>query len=225
MKNSVNIARILIAGSLAFTSCTKDLKNDISNLKKNAAAQHSKIDSIAERMDNIDIILGANEPITVTTTFADDNNSTRTIKGTYSFKSSNNVTQFARAQEDGSYLIHVERYLGIYSEERVSVLFRYDPASKEITQKEVVHEWDDADSYFDNASYGDYYANHEGLSINISVNNFNTTTGEISLAVAASGNADYATLMHYYNRSPNNTPYSTSFSFTGKVKIFPYSGN
>jgi len=225
MKNSANIARILIAGSLFFTSCTKDLKNDISDLKKGATAQHRRIDSIAGRIDSIDIILGANEPITVTTSFADNNNGTRTIKGTYSFKSNNNETQFARAQADGSYLVFVKRFQGIYSNERASVFFRYDPATKSVSEKQVIHQWDDADGYLDFAAYGTRYAGHEGLSINITVNSFNVATGAISLNVSASGNADYANLMHYYGESPSITPYSTSISFEGKVKIFPYSDN
>lgn len=215
-----------MSGSLAFTSCTKNLKDDISDLKKEVDSLHMSNDSIAGRLNGIDILLGANEPITATTTFTDNNNTTRTVKATYKFKAGNNGTQYARANEDGSYSIGIERFSDVEWYEGAEVEFRYHPGTKAVTAKKVYHYWDDNDIYQDRAYYGLVYETHEGLTINITVNSFNTTTGDISINVSASANADYATAVRDWNYCPNSGhPYSTTFSFTGKLKVFPYSGN
>ncbi|MGE5107273.1 MAG: hypothetical protein ACM3H8_07000, partial [Sphingobacteriales bacterium] len=58
MKNSTMILSALVAGATLFSSCTKNLKNDIKDLKQEVA--------------DIQGSLGSNEPITATTTFVDD---------------------------------------------------------------------------------------------------------------------------------------------------------
>lgn len=216
------IAGVFIAGSLALTSCTKDLKNDINDLKTKTASQHGQIDSLANRLDSVDIILGFNEPIIVTTTFTDNADNTRTIKDTCSFKRNDNGSQYARERADGSYNIYIQRWGGLWSDEEVYVSFRYNPATKTISEKKVLHVWNDADDYYDRADYGNAYSTDPGLTINITVNSFNLTTGQISLNVSASGDADYARLMYYNGDAPNDKPYSTSLSFNGKVKVFAY---
>ncbi|MDF2191524.1 hypothetical protein [Paraflavitalea sp. CAU 1676] len=226
MKKPAIILGIIMSGSLAFTSCTKDLKNDISDLKKEVDSLHSSNDSIAGRLNGIDIILGANEPIVATTTFTDNSNATRTIKSTYKFKAGNSSTQVARGYADGTYEIYIERFGDVEWDEGAAVRFRYNPTTKAITEKRVYHYWDNADAYQDRAYYGEGYDTHEGLTINITVNNFNITTGEISLNVSASGNADYATAVYNWGYAPaNGKAYNTAFTFAGKVKVWPYSGS
>jgi len=226
MKKPVIILGILVSGSLAFTSCTKNLKDDISFLKKEVDTLNRSNDSIAGRLNGIDILLGANEPIIATTTFTDNDNKTRTVKGTYKFKAGNYGTQYAEGNSDGTYSIYIERFSDVEWYEGVEVVFDYNPATKAITNKRVYHYWDDADPYRDRAYYGAGIDTHEGLAINLTVNSFNLTTGDISINVNATASAAYAAAVNPWGYCPNNNqPYSTTFSFAGKLKVFPYNGN
>ncbi|MDF2191522.1 hypothetical protein [Paraflavitalea sp. CAU 1676] len=221
MKKPVILFGMLVAGSLAFTSCTKNLKDDVSDLKKEIDSLNKSNAELEGQVGGIEIILGANEPITATTTFTDNNNATVTVKDTYKFKAGNSSTQYAKGNSDGTYRIYIERFSDVEWYEGARVEFVYNPTTKEITQKRVRHYWDSPDNYNDNADYGTISPTHSGLQINITVNNFNATTGEISLTVAASGDATYSGLETYYSPNPGK-PYSTSFAYTGKVKVFPY---
>jgi len=221
MKKPVILFGVLMAGSLAFTSCTKNLKDDVSDLRKKMDSLTKSNAELEDEVGGMEVILGANEPITATTTFTDNNNATRTVKDTYKFKSSNYYTQRAKANSDGSYDIYVERFSEMNWNEGARVMFRYNPTTKEITGKQVRHYWDDEDNYNDRATFGYIEPDHAGYRIDIAVNSFNTTTGEISLNVSASGDADYAAAIDYNAPNPGK-PYNTNFSFKGKVKIFPY---
>lgn len=221
MKKRVILFGMLMAGSLAFTSCTKNLKDDVSDLRKKMDSLTKSNAELEGQVGGIEVILGANEPITAITTFTDNNNATQTVKDTYKFKASNYYTQYARANSDGSYNIYIERFSEMYWNEGALVKFTYNPTTKEITEKRVYHYWDDQDKYYDRAAYGYWELNHSGVQINITVNSFNATSGEISLNVSASGNADYSAAIGSDAPNPGK-PYNTNFSFIGKVKIFPY---
>lgn len=189
MKKTAILFGMLVAGSLAFTSCTKNLKDDVSDLKKEMDSLVKSNADLEGQVGGMEVILGANEPITAITTFTDNNNDTRTIKETYKFKSSNNQTQYAKVSNDGKYRIYIERYGNYGWNEGAVVQFVYKPSTKEISGEIVRHYWSDEDNYTDRAYYGEVQADHSGLKIDIIVNEFNTSTGEISLKVTASGTA------------------------------------
>jgi hypothetical protein len=198
MKNSVIILGALLTGSVFFTSCTKDLKNDVKNLKQEVADLQSAI--------------GSDEPITATTTFTDNNNATRTVSDTYKFKANSYRTQYMEKNSDGTYYVYIERFSDVNWNEGAWVDFDYNPTTKEVTNKEGGQYWEDSSPYGGNATY---YDGATGCTTNITVDKFDATTGEISLKFDASATSDYD------GNSPNpGKPMHTTFSFTGKVKLF-----
>lgn len=221
MKKNVTLPGLLMAVSVAFTACTKDLKDDISNLKKEMDSLTKSNAALEGDVGNIEMILGANEPITVTTSFTDDQNGTKTHHNTYQFKAANAATQYALGNIDGTYSINIERLGDIDWDEGAQVSFRYNPTTKEITEKAIVHYWSGLGSYNNMASYGLQAPDHAGLQMNIDLKSFNLTTGEISLTATASGNGDYSNAINWGAPNPG-LPYNTKLSFTGKVKVYPY---
>jgi len=225
MKKTPYILGVLITGALTFTSCTKNLKDDINDLKNQVDTLHRSNDSIAGRLNGIELILGANEPLTGSTNFTDNNNATRTVNFNYQFKAGNINTHYAQELANGKFNIFIRRFSDVEIAEEARIAFIYDAATKEITNKEVAHYWNNADNYTDRAAYGIYVTNHPGLSITITVNSFNPTTGEISLTANASADAAYSAAVTQYVFAPNpGKPYSTTLSFSGKLKVFPLNG-
>lgn len=222
MKKPVILFGMLVAGSLAFTSCTKNIKDDISDLKKEMDSLNKSNAELEGQVSGIELILGANEPLSVTTTFADNNNATKTIKDIYKFKASNAATQYAHGNSDGTYSISIQRFSDVEWYEGARIQFDYNPATKEITNKKIRHYWEDNDSYNDQASFGEVEAGHTGLQIAITVANFNPATGDISVTATGNGDASYSTAVGYYYAPNPGKAYSTTLSYTGKVKVYPY---
>src|SRR5687767_11131340 len=95
MKKLFLIFGVLIAGS-PFVSCKK-MKDDIKDLK--------------DQVNTLNRQLGADEPITATTTFEDKSGATRTVTGTYYFRSTvDYYTQALIKNSDSSYNIRIDRY-------------------------------------------------------------------------------------------------------------------
>jgi len=177
--------------------------------------------ALAREVGNIETILGINEPITVTTSFTDDQNGTQTHNNTYKFKAANAATQYALANIDGTYSINIERLGDIDWDEGAQVSFRYNPATQAITDKAIIHYWSGLGSYNNRATYGVQAPNHAGLQMNITLKSFNLSTGEISLMATASGSSDYSNAINWGAPNPG-MPFNTILSFTGKVRVFPY---
>lgn len=222
MKKPVLLFSILIAGAATFTSCNKNLKDDIKDLKNQVDTLKKHNSELQEQVNGIESALGSNEPIAVTSTFVDDNNTTRTIKEVYKFKSSGAETQSLRENGDGTYDIYIERFSDVEWYEGAWVAFTYNPTSKAITNKRGGHYWSDMDSYGDRTRFDEVSYGGAGLTITITVNNINLATGEISLSFAASGTGAYTNTIHSYYCPNQGQPMSTSFSFTGKLKLFPH---
>lgn len=212
MKKTVFFLSTLIAGASMFTSCNKDLKDDIKDLQK-------KNSELQEKVDGIEAVLGANEPILAVTTFTDNDNVTRKVEGTYKFKASNRETSSMVKNEDGTYDIYIERFSDVEWYEGAWVAFTYNPTTKAVTHKRGGQYWDNADPFYDNARYDeDSYST--GLTLTITLNNIDVATGAISLNFTAAGTADYTNGVYYYYVPNQGKPVSTSFAFTGKLSVF-----
>ncbi|OQP61144.1 hypothetical protein A3860_05345 [Niastella vici] len=208
MKKLAIIFGVLIAGS-PFVSCKK-MKDDIKDLQ-------SKNSALQEQLDGVVSSLGSNEPITATTTFTDDDGKTRTVTGVYKFKSSDHSTQSMTNNNDGTYDIYIERFSDVSWNEGAYTSFTYNPTSKAVTNVSGGHYWSDADSYYDNAYY---YGTGTGLTIGVTVDSLNMTTGATSIKFAASGTAAYTNSVSYWYSPNQGAPEATTFSFAGKLKLF-----
>jgi hypothetical protein len=199
MKKLFLIFGVLIAGS-PFVSCKK-MKDDIKDLQN--------------QVNNLNRQLGSDEPITATTTFEDNNGTTRTVTGTYYFKSTDYYSQRMIKNSDGTYNIRIERFEGADGTDGVGVQFTYNPTTKAVTKIEASHDWTDADPYQNHAEYSGTYT---GLTMTVTVENLDLTTGAISVKFSATGTAAYTSVV---TSNPNpGKPCSTNFSFVGKLKAF-----
>lgn len=199
MKKLFLIFGVLIAGS-PFVSCKK-MKDDIKDLK--------------DQVNTLNRQLGADEPITATTTFEDKSGATKTATGTYYFKSTDYYSQSMIKNSDGSYDVRIERYEGADGTDGVSLRFTYNPTTKAVTKISGSHDWTDADPY---QNYAEYSGTYAGLTMNVTVESLDLTTGAISVKFSASGTAAYTAVV---TDNPNpGKPCSTNFSFVGKLKAF-----
>jgi hypothetical protein len=219
MKKSLVILSLLVAGSTLFSSCNKKLKDDIKDLKQQVDELKKHNSELQEQVNGVENILGSNEPIIATTTFTDNNNTTRTVVGAYKFKAGNSSTQRMYDNGDGTYDIYIERFSDVEWYEGAWVAFTYNPTTKAVTNKRGGQYWNDEDPYYNNARYDENYIT-TGLTFSITVNSLNLATGEISLNFSASGTAEYTNAVVYYYVPNKGKPVSTTFSFTGKLKVF-----
>ncbi|OQP47442.1 hypothetical protein A4H97_08075 [Niastella yeongjuensis] len=228
MKKLLIIFGVFVIGS-SLVSCNKKLKDDIDDLKSQVTDLKNQNDSLKTATDTLksyhDALqqqlkgvinsLGSDEPITAVTTFTDNSGATRTVTGVYKFKSTGYQTQMAIKNSDGSYDIYIQRLSDVLGEEYAWVEFTYNPATKAITNYDGGQQWSDLDPYGDEAYYNSSYGG-AGLTFNVTVDSFNTTTGDISMKFAASTTAAYTG-----GNIPNaGKPTSTNFTFTGKLTIF-----
>jgi hypothetical protein len=199
MKKLLIIFSVAIAVS-PFVSCKK-MKDDIKDLK--------------DQVNTLNRQLGADEPITATTTFDDNTGATRTVKGTYYFKTTDYYSQRMIKNSDGTYAIRIERFEGADGTDGAGVSFTYNPTTKAVTNISGSHDWTDADPY---KNYVEYSGTYTGLTMTVTVDNLDVTTGAISVKFSASGTAAYTAVV---TDNPNpGKPCSTNFSFVGKLKIF-----
>ena len=206
----------LLVAPLLFASCNKKLKEDIKELDGQVNDLKSKNEALQNQINGVSSILGSNEPITATTSFLDDNGNSITWTDTYNFKSGNYETQYMEENNDGTYTIYIERFSDVEWYEGAWASFTYNPTTGGITDKRGGQYWDWNRSF---NSYAYYYDNTTGCTINITLSSISTSTGDISLSFTATGNDTYATNTNYL---PNdNEGATTTFSFTGKLKVFP----
>jgi hypothetical protein len=202
---------MFLIGATIFSSCNKKLKDDIESMEKQVA-------DLKDQQNQTDAILGANEPMTASTKFTDDNGDEKIVTDIYKFKSSDNSTQGLYDNGNGTFTVYIERFSDVDWQEGAVIRFIYNPETKEITDKSVRHYWSLNGPYNDNAYYYDYQT---GATINVTINSINISTGNISVNVTASGDEQYS--YDYYDQVPNEgSPVTTTLSFSGKLKAFPY---
>jgi len=222
MKKLAIIFGVLIAGS-PFVSCKKmkddikDLKNQVSDLEKKNDTLKTWNSALQAQLNGVINSLGSDEPITATTTFTDDDGKTRTVTGTYKFKSTDYYTQSMYNNNDGTYDIYIERFSDVRWKEGAWVYFTYNPTTKAVTNISGGHYWNDYDPYYDNVYY---YGTYTGLTKSLTVESFDMTTGAISIKFACSGTSAYTTAISQYDSPNQGAPVATTFSFAGKLKVF-----
>lgn len=218
MKRSMLVFGILVAGSTFFTSCNKNLKDDVKSLKNQVEELQKHNSELQEKMNGVEDAIGSNEPIKVSTTFTDDDNKQRTVTGTYRFKTSGASTHYMRKNDDGTYEIYIERIGDIDWNEGAWIGFDYNPSTKAITDLRAGHYWDGMDAYYHNVRYSEGYGT--GLTNNLTINSIDVTTGDISIKYQGAGTADYTSQVPYYYCPNPGAPVSTSFEFAGKLRVY-----
>lgn len=198
MKRSFVIFCALMAGALSFSSCNKDLKDDINELRNQ---------------------LGTDEPITATTTFTDKNNVERKVVGTYKFKGAATYSNALIKNSNGTYEIRINRFETVDSETGCYLEFTYDAANKKVLSKESGHYWEEM-----SASSGEAYVYEgdepiAGLTFNVDIKSIDLEAGHINVEVKIEGSKEYA-LAHEYSVPNKNSGFATTFSFNGKLKKF-----
>lgn len=213
MKRTFVIFGTLLIAGLSFTSCTKNLKDDVKELKK----QNS---DLQDRLNDVSEMLGTNESITVTTSFKDRDNIDRNIKHEMKFKAADYRSSAMIKNTDNTYDIEIERFNDIWGDGGVYIEFTYNPATKSITNKRVQHYWEDYGNYNDNVLYDEDYFD-EGLTMNINVKSIDVNTGALSLEVQASGTESYTdNIPDSWYVPARGKAVKTSFTFEGKLKTF-----
>ena len=218
MKKLLFVFGVFVAGS-SLVSCNKKLKDDINDLKSQVSDLKNQNDTLKNNNADLQHSLGSDEPITATTTFTDNAGATRTVTGVYKFKSTDNNTQKAVKNSDGTYYIYIERFSDVSWDEGASAEFTYNPTTKAVTDIYAQHYWSDEDPYSDRARYMSSYAG-TGLTLTVTVDNFDPTTGNISMKFAAAGTAAYTSAVSSYYSPNQGKPVATNFAFKGKLKIF-----
>lgn len=211
MKRTFVVFGTLMIAALSFTSCNKNLKDDIKDLKKQNSDMQDQLDGVAK-------MLGADEATTVTTTFT-YNNALRTIKQTMGFKSADYYSSAMIKNSDNTYDIQIERYLDIWGYEGMKLEFNYNPATKTISEREVQHYWRDHGGY--NSSVRYYEGNIDlGLTFNINIKSIDLTTGAISVDADINGTKEYSETVSSSSVPVRGTAVKTTFAFEGKLKVF-----
>ncbi|MBO9198710.1 MULTISPECIES: cell division protein ZapB [Niastella] len=238
MKKLLIVFGVFIAGS-PFVSCKKmkddikDLKNQVTdlksqndtlknqnnNLKDQTDTLKNRNSVLQEKLNGVINSLGSDEPIAATTTFQDNTGATRTVIGSYKFKASDYSTQRAIKNSNGTYYIYIERFSDVEWYEGAWTEFTYNPTTKAVTNASGGQYWSDADSYYDNARYEGSYTG-TGLTLNITVDNFNTATGAISMKFAAAATGTYTNAVDPWYTPNQGKSMSTNFTFAGKLKVF-----
>lgn len=217
MKRSFVFFSALIIGALSFTSCNKNLKDDIKELQKQNSEMQKKLNGIADA-------LGTDEPITATTTFKDAGGNQVTVKDTYSFKASGTSTQSMVKRPDGIVEIYIERFGDVEWYDGAWVAFEYNPTTKAITNKRGGHYWDDYGNYNSNAYFNENEYN-AGLTFTVNIKSIDLTTGMISVDVKMEGSEAYSKGVNSWYVPNVNSAVSTSFSFDGKLRVFVKTSN
>jgi hypothetical protein len=196
-----------------------DLKSQVNDLKNQNDTLKTYNSTLQQQLKGVINSLGSDEPITATTTFTDNAGTTRTVTGVYKFKSADYSTQKAVNNGDGTYSIYVERFSDVSWYEGAWAQFTYNPTTKAVTSITGGQYWNDEDPYNDYAYYTSSYGG-TGLTLAITVDKFDTTTGDFSMKFAATGTAAYTSAISS-GYSPNQgKPDATNFTFTGKLRIF-----
>ncbi|MDF2191523.1 hypothetical protein [Paraflavitalea sp. CAU 1676] len=213
MKRSFLILGISIAGLASLPSCTKNLKDDIKYLETQVDSLKKRNATLREQAKATQNVLGSDEPIMATTTYKDASGAEKKYQDTYSFKGGNYSTHYMVDLEDGTYEIYIERFSDVEWYEGAWTEFRYNPTTKELTQKRGGQYWENPSQWF-NPSYN---GGSTGCVVDINLKSINMTTGDISIDFTGTADGTYTAGS---SRWPNpGAAHTTKFSFTGKLSV------
>ena len=198
MKRSFVFFCALMAGALSFSSCNKNLKDDLNELKKE---------------------MGVDEPITATTTFTDLKNAERKVTTTFKYKWSNSYSDAMHKNSDGTYEIYIRRYQDRYDENGIELYFVYDPTAKKILYKDFELYWDDLGLSNGGIEVYEEGEPETGLTFNIDLKSIDVQAGTINLDVKIEGTKEFSN-NNPYDVPNKNSAFSTAFSFNGKLSVY-----
>jgi len=211
----INTLFVVLAGTLSLTSCSKDLKNDARRLNEELNQLEAANDSLKDRINQTSYVLHLDAPANIKTILTNNEGKQAVFERQYLFKQTNTFSHCMVKNANGSYDIRIIRYLDPGSSEYCRLQFTYDPSTKLISDKSVVHYWLDPIMY---EAYIEYRAlpNTAGLTIDITVESINTSTGEIALTAKAAGTGEYT---KNANAPYPGQPISTTLSFKGRLEV------
>ena len=220
MKKLLLILGVAIAGS-PFVSCKK-MKDDIKDLKNQVTDLKKENDTLKGQLNGVEDLIVA-DPISATTTFQDSTGATRTVSGTYKLKGSDYSSSHIIKNYDGaSYDVYIERIGDFNWDNGAYIQFNYNPTTKAVKNVSGQHYWADYDPYWDYARYKPTSASvpNVGLTVSLTVDSLNMTTGATSIKFAASGNGTWTNSSDGYNTPMHGKPVTTNLTFVGKLKLF-----
>ncbi|MDF2191525.1 hypothetical protein [Paraflavitalea sp. CAU 1676] len=214
MKRSFIVLGISLMGLATLPSCTKNLKDDVNDLQSQVDSLKKRNAALRDQAKATQNILGADEPITATTTYKDASGANKVIKETYSFKSGNYSTHYMVKKDNGLYEVYIERFSDVEWYDGAWCYFDYDPATKTISNQGGGHYWrqPDYDYAYYNAPSGT-----AGCEVTINLKSIDVTTGQISVDFSAAATAAYTT--NNYNFPNPGQACATNFSFAGKLSV------
>jgi hypothetical protein len=220
MKRLLLILGVAIAGT-PFVSCKK-MKDDIKDLKNQVTDLKKENDTLKNQLNGIENLI-ISDPISATTTFQDSTGATRTVSASYKLKGSDYYYQRMSKNSDGSsYDVYVERIGDLGWDNGATIQFNYNPTTKAVKNVSGAHFWADADPYGNSARYratSTYYPN-VGLTMSVTVDSLNLTTGATSIKFAASGNGTWTNSSDGYYSPMHGKPVTTNLTFVGTLKLF-----
>jgi hypothetical protein len=221
MKKLLIIFTVAIAGS-PFVSCKK-MKDDIKDLKNQVTDLKNENDTLRNQLNGVENLIGSDEPMSATTTFQDSTGATRTVSGVYKLKGSDFYTNRMIKNSDGiTYDVYVERIGDLGWDNEALIQFNYNPTTKAVKNVSGAHYWADADPYANRARYfatSAYYPN-VGLTMSLTVDSLNMTTGATSIKFAAAGNSTWTNSSDGSYTPMHGKPVATNLTFVGKLKLF-----
>lgn len=219
MKRTFLVLAMAASGTFFLGACNKSLKDDIKSMQSKSDGLLKSGEELKKYFAELDDLVANGEPITVTTTFTDDNNKEKTVQGVYKFKSSSPVTQWIRKSSNGTFTILVARLGQIISPEQSFIRFNYNPITKEASYIYGIHSWGGRTPGYNNQFYFTTDDEHEGLSMKVDVHKLDPVSGEISFTCTAEGNAAYTDWAEEWKVPNKGTPVRTVLSFTGKLNL------
>lgn len=223
MKKQLSILSIFIGCLISFSSCNKNLKDDLADVQRRIDSLDKINADLRKKLAEWGKLTGSNEPIIFNTTFEDNNGGKRQIKGMYNLKGNAGSFNAMRSTEDGKIYVKISRVGNSEVLEQIELAFFYDPESKSVSNIGCAHYWNDFDPYRNRIYYNPYLVDN-GLTQELKIQKFDLQTGEIVLSYVAHADGYYtgAAGMSEYVPNPGR-PVSTEFSFSGKLeKLSPY---
>jgi hypothetical protein len=219
MKKLLLILGVAIAGS-PFVSCKK-MKDDIKDLKNQVTDLKKDNDSLKNQLDGVEDLI-ISDPISATTTFQDSTGATRTVSGSYKLKGSEFYSRMIKNSDGTSYDVFVERIGDLDWDNYATIQFNYNPTTKAVKNVSASHYWTDADPYGNRARYYPTSTSYPnvGLTVSLTVDSLNLTTGSTSIKFAAAGNSTWTNSSDGYSSPMHGKPVTTNLTFVGKLKLF-----
>jgi hypothetical protein len=220
MKKLLLVFGVAVAVS-PFVSCKK-MKDDIKDLKNQVTDLKKENDTLKNKVGGVEDLIFS-DPISATTTFQDSTGGTKTVSGVYNLMSSDFYSQrLVKNADNTTYSVYVSRAGDMGWDNGASIEFTYNPTTKAVTKVGGSHSWADADPYGNWVEYNptDSYYTNPGLTMTVTVDSLNLTTGATSIKFAAAGNSTWTNSSSGWYSPMHGKPVATTLNFVGKLKLY-----